>query len=347
MLATRCTAQLLSGPPAGSCGEVAHRLLAIQSQDPRGARLSIRARSVGVRASDVDAALTDGALLITWLNRGTLHLVRAEDYWWLHPLTTPQLATASARRLAQEGVSAAQAAHGVEVLAEQVGTMGPRTRSELRAALDEAGVPTAGQALVHILLAASLQGRLVRGPMRGGEHCYAATADWLGAAPEPLERPEALTRLARRYLAGHGPADARDLAKWAGIPLGEAHRGLAGMADEVARRSDGLVDLACREPPAPLPGPRLLGSFDPLLHGWVSRAAVVGPHKGIVTSNGLFRPFALVGGRAVATWAIAGGRVTIRLLQPIPHRALQSLEEDAADVLRYLDLPARPAVVER
>ena len=55
--AERCAAQLLCGDPAGSAEEVAGRLLAIQAQDPRGARLAVRARSAGLSASDVDAAL--------------------------------------------------------------------------------------------------------------------------------------------------------------------------------------------------------------------------------------------------------------------------------------------------
>ena len=82
MTAERCAAQLLCGDPAGSAEEVAGRVLAIQAQDPRGARLAIRARSAGLSASDVDAALTRRSLIVTWLNRGTLHLVRTEDYWW-------------------------------------------------------------------------------------------------------------------------------------------------------------------------------------------------------------------------------------------------------------------------
>src|SRR5215831_3091388 len=72
LLARRLRAQLLSGPPARSPVAVAQRLLAIQAQDPRGARLAIRARSSGLAASDVDRALGERSLLITWLNRGTL-----------------------------------------------------------------------------------------------------------------------------------------------------------------------------------------------------------------------------------------------------------------------------------
>ena len=74
--AERCAAQLLCGDRAGSPEEVARRLLAIQAQDPRGARLAIRARSAGLSASDVDSALTRRSMIVTWLNRGTLHLVR-------------------------------------------------------------------------------------------------------------------------------------------------------------------------------------------------------------------------------------------------------------------------------
>ncbi len=119
LVATRLTSQLLAGPPATTADAVVERLLAVQAQDARAFRLNIRSRSSGLRAADVDRALTDGALVVTWLNRGTLHLVRADDYWWLHPLTTPQLHTGNRTRLAQEGVSEAQTDRGVDVIADR------------------------------------------------------------------------------------------------------------------------------------------------------------------------------------------------------------------------------------
>jgi hypothetical protein len=58
---------------------VVERLLAVQAQDARGARLTVRARSDGLRASDVDDdALNSGELVTTWVNRGTLHLIRSK-----------------------------------------------------------------------------------------------------------------------------------------------------------------------------------------------------------------------------------------------------------------------------
>ncbi|HEU4707069.1 MAG TPA: winged helix DNA-binding domain-containing protein [Solirubrobacterales bacterium] len=335
-LPERLTAQALAGEPLRSPEQVAERLLAVQGQDPRGARLAVRARTVGVSAADVDRALSDDrSLLITWLNRGTLHLVRSEDYPWLHALTTLPLMTSSARRLRQEGVSPGAAERGVETIERALADEGPQTRVQLRERLDRAGVPTAGQALVHLLFLATLRGIAVRGPMAGREHAYVLVRDWLGEQ-RPVDREAALAELARRYLVGHAPADDRDLARWAGLPLRDARAGLAATSSQLVERPDGLLELKKTPAPAPVPPPRLLGSFDPLLLGWTSREEVVGPHKMLVTMNGIFRPFAMVGGRAVATWRLAGGRLKIEHLGTVSRRDAAALEADAARVLEFL-----------
>ena len=334
--AERCAAQLLRGDPAGSAEEVAGRLLAIQAQDPRGARLAIRARSAGLSASDVDSALARRSLIVTWLNRGTLHLVRAEDYWWLHPLTTPQLRTGNSRRLVQEGVPPEEAERAVAAVRAALAAHGPLTRSQLRDRVAAAGVRTEGQAMVHILALASIRGLIVRGPAAGRDQAFALARDWLGPPPPTMSREAALGELARRYLAGHAPAADRDLAQWAGIGLRDARLGLARSG--AVQRADGLAEL----PPSPqraaaaLPPPLLLGAFDPLLLGWASRAPIVGPHRRIVTVNGLFRPFALAGGRAVATWTIARGQVVLAPFAPLDTQTRAALNADAADVTRFL-----------
>ena len=335
--AERCAAQLLCGDPAGSAGEVAGRLLAIQAQDPRGARLAIRARSAGLSASDVDAALTwRRSLIVTWLNRGTLHLVRAEDYWWLHPLTTPQLRTGNSRRLAQEGVAPEDADRAVAAVRAALAADGPLTRSQLRERVAAAGVRTEGQAMVHILALASIRGLIVRGPAAGRDQAFVLARDWLGAPPPVMSREAALGELARRYLAGHAPAADRDLAQWAGIGLREARLGLARCG--AVQRADGLAELpgSPQRAAAALPPPLLLGAFDPLLLGWASRDRIVGPHRRIVTAGGLFRPFALAGGKAVATWTIAGGQVVLAPFAPLDTQTQTALDTGAADVTRFL-----------
>jgi hypothetical protein len=335
--AARLTAQALAGEPLGSPVAVAERLLAVQGQDPRGARLAIRARTEGVAASDVDRALSEErSLLITWLNRGTLHLVRSEDYPWLHALTAPTHFAGCKRRLQQEGISEAAGERAMETIEATLAEEGPLSGRDLRARLDAVGVRTEGQAFIHLMFLAAARGILVRGPMLGKQHTYVLVRDWLGE-PRPVDREQAVAELARRYLVGHGPADERDLARWAGLPLRDSRAGLAAIASELEQREDGLVELKGAPPPAPLPPPRLLGAFDPLLLGWTSREEVVGRHEVLVTTNGIFRPFALVKGRAVARWGLAGGKVTIEHLEALKRKDAAALEDEAQRVLEYLN----------
>jgi hypothetical protein len=175
-------------------------------------------------------------------------------------------------------------------------------------------VPTAGQALVHLLMLACLRGLTVRGPFKDGRHAYVLAADWLGPPP-PVDRETALAELARRYLRdlrGHAPADDRDLAKWAGLPLRDARAGLAAV---------GKV----KEPPDAGPlRPCLLDQWDPVLVGWVAR------------DRRDFRPYAWMGGQAVATWSHRAGKVALEPFARLPRADAAALESDAAEVARFL-----------
>ncbi|MEO6143930.1 MAG: winged helix DNA-binding domain-containing protein [Dermatophilaceae bacterium] len=332
----RLAAQLLVGPPADSVVQVVDRLLAVQAQDLRAARLAVRSRTSGLTASDVDRELNNRTLVVAWLNRGTLHLVRPQDYWWLQRLTTPQLATGNAKRLEQEGVSPSQADRGVAVIEAAIAANGPMTRAQLREIVRAADVPVAGQALVHILFLSALRGLTVRGPVIGREQGFVLVRDWLRDPPKATDRDTALSELARRFLAGHGPAGERDLAKWAGITLGDARRGLRAAGSDLEERPGGLVDLAARPAPSRRRRPKLLGGFDPLLHGWVDREPVLAGNQTIVTMNGIFKPFALVGGRAVATWRMPGGRVRLEPFGNLSATVLADLGREARDVERFL-----------
>jgi hypothetical protein len=337
--AKRLAAQLLAGEPARTAVDVTGRLLAVQGQDPRGARLAIRARTTGLTAADVDRALTvERSLLITWLNRGTLHLIRSEDYWLLHRLTVrPGLHARCRAVLARSGVFDSAADKGVAAVQRALTAEGPLTREQLRDVIAAAGLPGDGNVALHVLTLASLRGICVRGPMAGTRHAYVLVRDWLGAPPPALDADAALAELARRYLAGHGPASERDLAKWAGLPVGAARRGLAAIAPRLRGRADGLAELSDAVPqPPPLPAPRLLGAYDPVLLGWASREPVLGRHRQIVTVNGLFRPFLLVDGRAAGTWAWSAGRLTLERFAELPAHVEASLAAEARDVQRFL-----------
>jgi hypothetical protein len=336
ILAERFAAQGLAGDPLGDPVAVAERLLAVQGQDPRGFRLAVRARTAGLTAADVERALgEERTLLVTWLNRGTLHLVRSEDYPWLQALTTPPLLTSSARRLRQEGVSEADAERAVATIEKALADEGPLTRVELRERIDAAGIDTEGQAMIHLLFLAALRGIVVRGPMSGKQHAYVLVHDWLGKS-KPVDRERALPELARRYLAGHAPASDRDFAKWAGLPLRDARAGLKAIGSKLDELEGGLVRLTKPRRRGEFPPPRLLGAFDPVLLGWTTRTPILGRHEPKVVTGGLFRPFAIADGRAVAGWKWSRGEVTLDPYERLPAKHAATLEADAANVACFL-----------
>jgi Winged helix DNA-binding domain len=320
--ARRSAAQLLTETSAGPC-DVLGRLLAVQAQDLCSARLAIRARTRGLTAADVDRELERGSLVAGWLLRGTLHLVRSEDYRLLLALTAPGRLTANRRRLGQEGITADQAEHGVAVVRSALAEEGPLTRPELAERLRAAEVRAEGQATPHLLTLAALRGVAVLGPVRQGRPAFVLVDDWIPPAA-PVDRDTALAELARRYLAGHGPATPEDLARWAGLPLREARAGFAAVSP--------AAGAAPGTPP-----PRLLPGFDPYLLGWKDRTFAVPPEhaRRVHPGGGTFRAVATVGGEAAGTWSLRGARVEIEPFAGLRPEDEAALAAEAEDVVRF------------
>jgi hypothetical protein len=276
----------------------------VQAQDFASVPLALRARSKGLTRSEVHAALDSGELVLSWLNRGTLHLVHRDDYPWLHALTAPTTLTANNRRLAEEGVT--NPARGVRAIVKALED-GPMLRKDIGERIGaKAG------ALTHLLLAATLEGLIVRGPVRGKQQTFALVRDHLGKLPK-VDREKALEELGKRYAKGHAPATDADLAYWSGLPL----------RDVRARSEPGQSTLAT--------APKLLPPFDPYIMGWKDRSFAVPEDmtKRVMPGGGMFRAVVLVDGRVVGTWSRAGGRVVV-------DGPLEGLAAEIADVERFL-----------
>jgi hypothetical protein len=320
----------------------------VQAQDPRAAGLALRARCTGLAIGDVDRAIAgDRSLVCAWLGRGTLHVVDRDDYPWLLGLCAPTRFAASRRRLAQEGVAPHQADRACELIAAALADAGPLRRDDLTERLAAAGLPTAGQAAIHLLMLSALRGVTLVCPRLGAssETTFALTDDWLGRRPTPLDATQhdaALAELARRYLAAHAPATAADLARWAGLPLRDARRGLAATTDLVDV-GGGLVDLppATGDPPSGLLPPRLLPPFDPYLLGWKDRGFAVAPAdaRRVHPGGGILRAVATSDGSAAGTWTVQRreGRISVmvELFAAAGGGLADALGDEARDIARY------------
>jgi hypothetical protein len=294
--------------------------------------LSLRARVPGLTIPDVYRAIGDRSVVVTWVNRGTIHLMRPDDMPWLLALTGPTQQAGILRRFTEHGFGLDTADRAVAVMDRALGEEGPLKREELRERVKAAGFMAEGRALMHLLFYASYRGVTVRGPVVGRQHLFVRTEDWLGKQPK-VDRDTALAELARRYLAGFGPATDADLAYWAGLPLRDARAGLQAIAADLTEHEGGLVDLARREPAPERMPPKLLPLWDDLLVGWKDKSAVVAPaHVARVFAGGMIGPAATRAGRVVGKWSAARGKVAV---EPFKGSA-RGFAAEARDVERFL-----------
>ena len=174
----------------------------------------------------------------------------------------------------------------------------------------------------------------------GASHLFWAIP--CGLARKEIRARALLPRLSTRICCvDDGRGIAQDLATWAGLPLGQARTGLTSLGADLHRRDDGLLELTSTVATSEPPPARLLGGFDPLLHGWRDRSAVLAGYPGVVTTNGIFRPTVLHRGVVVGTWTLPGGVVTLDLAEPAGPDLARALTEEAAAVARFLGLPER------
>ena len=335
-LALRLRSQGLTGPRATRAEAVPARLVGVQAQDLAFARLAFRPRSTGLTAVDVDAALGERALVWTWLMRGTLHLIAAEDAGWLLGLLGPTFAAKGRPRRLALGLDDALCERALEILRDVLAAEGAQTRATLAARLP---IDPGGQAPAHLLAYAALRGVICRGPLAGGrEPTYVLLEDWLGGRRAPLDEDRALAQLARRYLAGYGPATAHDLAAWSGIGLRRARRGFEQIAAELCEATDaGFLLTGAGADASEGRQVALLGHFDPYLLGYASRDLVLDPRfaKRIQAGGGFIAPAILVDGRVAGTWR-RGRRHWLEPFTPPADDVLAALERERADVERFL-----------
>ena len=363
----RMRAQLLSGRRPRSVAEVVKALGGLQAQDTPASRLAVRPRSAGLDAEAVRRACNqDRSVVRTWVMRGTLHMVAAEDAGWLVGLLGPTFLAAGRRRRLQLGLDDRLLGRAMEAL-PGVLAGGPLSRAELVRALVADGVEVnpEGQAPAHLVGYAALSGLVCRGPdLDGDEASYVLLEEWVsrggpggsrrGGPPvnraRDLDGEAALAELARRYLAGHGPAAPEDLAAWSGLPVGRARHGFELVDGELAEvELDGRhlwAPKGARTPRTQGPVVRLLPRFDDYLLGWRGHDLVLDPRfaRRIQAGGGWIHPAVVVDGRVAGTWRSrrAGGRLelTVEPFGRLPAGAGPGLEAEAADLGRFLDAEA-------
>jgi len=307
----RVRAQGLAGDASGSVADAVRAAAAVQAQAAGPARLQIRSRTQGLRAADVDAAVAERAVVRTWLMRGTIHMVAADDLRPFLSVLGPVNLAAGRRRREQLGLTEALCARAVDALQELLAGGRALTRAEIVAELADHGVviDLKTQQPPHLLAFAANSALICRGPDAvRDEPTYVLLDEWLkpsdAASPD---RETALHRLAERYFAAYGPATTLDLATWSGLPAADANAAfdlVRDSLDEVGYDNHRLFVPRGAEPAPPEQPHRLLARFDPYLLGHRSRELILDPAfaKLVNAGGGMIAQTMLNAGRVVGTW---------------------------------------------
>jgi len=324
----RLAAQRLAPEMAASTAlEAAAAVCGVQAQDPRAAGLALRSRVPGLERADVE----DAELVRTWTVRGTVHLIPAADRDWLHAVCAARFRRqfeGSISRRASLADANALLPDALDILAA-----GPVDRAALLTELAARGNPDLGLAFNVLVPWIATQGLALGLP----------DGRYRAADPPPaLDEDEALATMARRYLAGYGPASAADLAAWSGLPLGAARRGLDAIGPLEPAGELLALPGALEGPLPPAPPPRLLAAFDTTMLGWRRRTPLVpAAHDRRVNAGaGMVRATVLVRGAVAGTWRLAGGgrRRAIEVDWFGRPAAARALDAEARDVARFLGI---------
>jgi hypothetical protein len=252
---------------------------AVQAQDFAGAKWSLGLRLKGASDADVERAFTDGKILRTHLLRPTWHFVTREDIRWLLALTAPRVHQANGTMYRKLGIDGEVFKRSNDAIAKALAGGKQLTREALREVLDRAGVTTEGeQRMSYLLMSAELDGIVCSGGRQGKQFTYALLD---GRAP-PIRQPtrdEALAELALRFFQSRGPATVHDLAKWSGLTVADARRGLeavkSGLNNEVIDGQSLWFSEPAEQARSIKLAAYLLSIYDEYISGYKDRRAVV------------------------------------------------------------------------
>ena len=342
-----------------SAADIIRALFALQSQEWSSAQLAIHARARGITQADVvHAREVERAFVLTWTLRGTLHLVAAEDLGWQLELCGPPAIRGTGSRFKQLGLTEDVREKALEAINDILSGDNALNRAQLADALDARGIPSAGQAIHHLVRFAALRGLICLGAEVDGDLTYALLAEWLPATQPARQPDDPLAEFARRYLAAYAPAAMADFKRWSGLGAAQVKAAWAAIAQEFvpvalpegeALMLHGQLDpieVERREPTV-----RLLPRYDNFLLGYESRSFMIADAfaKRVHPGGGLIRSCMLVDGEAKANWKLerrrAGMRVIIEPFEALDSSILPSLEAEVESLGAFLNRDAKLRVL--
>ncbi|WP_379150805.1 winged helix DNA-binding domain-containing protein [Paenibacillus sp. sgz5001063] len=288
--------------------EVVRRLGALQAQDYLQAVWAIGLRTPSATLVQVEQAVAERKIALTWTLRGTIHFVPPEDVKWMLQLCAPRLLRQAVRRMEQLELDEKSLERARKIIYNALKNGESARRPDLLALLEAGGIHTGGQRGYHILWHSAYTGLICFGPRSGKQQTFVLLDRWVEHSRE-LSYEESLSELALRYFTAHGPATVQDFAWWAGLSLKEARAGLDTVKSKfetnVLTGTEYWSPSSTAGQTPTLSEVHLLPGFDEYVLGYSDRSAVLEPETApliVPGNNGVFLPTIAAGGQIIGTW---------------------------------------------
>nr|WP_319373374.1 winged helix DNA-binding domain-containing protein [uncultured Methanobacterium sp.] len=317
---------------------------AIQGQDYPGAKWAVGLRLPESTDVIVAKAIEDKAIFRTWLMRGTLHLVAAEDIHWMLTLMAPRIIKSNTRRYRELGLDDKTLKQSNYVLKHALEGGNELNRKELLVNVQENGISTEGQRAPYMLQRASLDGIICQCGVERNNPLYMS----MDSVPKTdLTREEALAELARRYFKSRGPATLKDFIWWSGLLAADARTGLTSVKSDLTEETvDGKTYWYYKATQQNVTTmAHLLPTYDEYLFGYQDRSASMNKTSKRKLQD-VFRSTIAVNGQIVGTWKRTFKKDAV-LMECNPFRKLTKAENDALTqaVLRYGEFMGLPVII--
>jgi hypothetical protein len=298
---------------------VLERICGIQNQYAPNGYIRLWSCIEGFERDELTRALERRSVIQATLMRATIHLVSKRDYWpFMAGIRDSQREWwLSVQRPRREAADMQKIAHALRQRLRE----GPLHQKEIAEVAGRAWGPWLD--LVRVPPAGTWEQRRA--------NMFAAAQDWVG----PEDAGAALEHLVKRYLAAFGPATAKNITSFTGVPPTYLKPVLEQLKLRTFRDEAGneLLDV----PRAPLPDPdtpapvRFLPTWDATLLVHARRAGILDePYREIIFSTKMppSYPTFLVDGRVAGAWKFAKDRIVLEPFEKIPRAVRRELDEE-------------------
>lgn len=306
LAAQRLSAQRLGFQPLQDPVDVLRHMCALQAQDFEMAKWAIGIRMINPDAARITKALDSGLILRTHIFRPTWHFVPGEDLKWMMAFSGPYIKKLNASQEKKFGLYPLLFRKTRKIIEKAFKEKPFLTKDEIVLALNASKINTSGERPLHILYDAECCSLICSGPKSDHRITYALVDNRLSAYTNRTQ-DEALTELTKRYFQSHGPATARDYAKWMSLPAAKVKEGIGSLGNLLQSMHIGgqihyfiPLDSSARKESF-----FMLPAYDEYLIGYADRSFALEEEFRLstMTTNGILYPTLVYQGKVKGKWS--------------------------------------------